>query len=71
MQPLNALLDEVVAKYQLVPGPDFYADFKAKPQQLRDGLHPNQEGAREMHRLWAEAMRGLYTGAPSSAGAAK
>lgn len=60
MAPLNAALDAVVQKHRLRPGPDFYAHFKAHPEQLRDGLHPDEDGAREMHRLWAEAMRDLY-----------
>jgi acyl-CoA thioesterase I len=62
MQPLNVEIDAVVDKYKLHKGPDFYAHFKAHPQQLRDGLHPTDEGAREMHRLWAEAVRDLYPG---------
>lgn len=57
---LNEQVDVVVKKFKLHPGPDLYAWFKAHPDQLRDGLHPNDEGARSVQRLWAETMRDLY-----------
>ena len=57
---LNAEIDTVTEKYGLTRGPDFHSYFKAHPDHLRDGLHPTIEGAREMHRLWAEAVKGLY-----------
>ncbi|HET9037272.1 MAG TPA: hypothetical protein VFN45_13745, partial [Myxococcaceae bacterium] len=57
---LNEQVDAVVKKFKLHPGPDLYSWFKAHPDQLRDGLHANDEGARSVQRLWAEAMRDLY-----------
>lgn len=63
VSPLNVELDAVVKKHGLRPGPDFYAWFKAHPEQLRDGLHPNDEGAKAMNRLWADAVADLYPAA--------
>ena len=57
---LSAVVDEVTAALGLLPGPDLYAWFKAHPEQLRDGLHPDDRGAVEMSRLWAEAAAPLY-----------
>ena len=57
---LNAVVDEVTATLGLLPGPDLYAWFAAHPEQLRDGLHPDDRGAVEMSRLWAEAVAPLY-----------
>ncbi|HEX9052390.1 MAG TPA: GDSL-type esterase/lipase family protein, partial [Anaeromyxobacter sp.] len=57
---LAAVVDEVNAELGLLPGPDLYSWFKAHPERLADGLHPDGEGAREMIRLWAEAVAPLY-----------
>jgi lysophospholipase L1-like esterase len=57
---LNAEIDTVTEKYGLTRGPDFHSYFKAHPEELRDGLHPTEEGSREMHRRWAEAVKGLF-----------
>ena len=65
---LNAVVDEVTATLLLPRGPDLYAWFAAHPEQLRDGLHPDDRGAVEMSRLWAEAVAPLY---PPSAVAAR
>jgi lysophospholipase L1-like esterase len=56
----DAALDEVVREEGLAPGPDLYAWFKAHPERLRDGLHPDDAGAIELNRLWAEAAAPLY-----------
>lgn len=56
----NAALDAVVREAGLAPGPDLYGWFKAHPERLRDGLHPDHAGAIEVNRLWAEAAAGLY-----------
>jgi lysophospholipase L1-like esterase len=56
----NAALDGVIRAEQLAPGPDLYSWFKAHPERLRDGLHPDNAGAIELNRLWAEAVAPLY-----------
>jgi lysophospholipase L1-like esterase len=56
----NVALDEVVRAAGLGPGPDLYGWFKAHPERLRDGLHPDDAGAIELNRLWAEAVAPLY-----------
>jgi acyl-CoA thioesterase I len=57
---LNRVVDEVTAELGLLPGPDLYAWFKAHPERLADGLHPDAAGSGEMIRLWAEAVAPLY-----------
>jgi lysophospholipase L1-like esterase len=57
---LNVVVDEVTRDLGLVPGPDLYSYFKAHPERLADGLHPDPQGSVEMMRLWAEAMAPLY-----------
>lgn len=56
----NAAIDAIAKKYGLTPGPDLYAHFKAHPDELEDGLHPNDAGIVSINRLWAEAVDGLY-----------
>jgi lysophospholipase L1-like esterase len=56
----NEVVDEVVRAEGLRPGPDLYGWFKAHPERLADGLHPDGRGAVEMQRLWAEAAAPLY-----------
>ncbi len=56
----NEVVDEVVAQEQLLPGPDLYAHFKAHPERLQDGLHPDERGSVDMQRAWAEAAGPLY-----------
>ena len=58
--PKNAMLDEVVRAEGLGPGPDLYSWFKAHPERLRDGLHPDNAGTIELNRMWAEAVAGMY-----------
>ncbi len=57
---LAAVVDRVNAELGLLPGPDLYSWYKTHPERLTDGLHPDDEGAREMIRLWAEAAAPLY-----------
>jgi acyl-CoA thioesterase I len=57
---LNAVVDAVTREERLLPGPDLYAYFRAHPERLMDGLHPDPAGAVEMIRLWAEAAAPLY-----------
>lgn len=56
----DAALDEVVREERLAPGPDLYTWFKANPDRLRDGLHPDYAGAIELNRMWAETVGPLY-----------
>jgi acyl-CoA thioesterase-1 len=57
---LDAVVDAVTREQGLLPGPDLYAYFRAHPERLMDGLHPDPAGAVEMIRLWAEAAAPLY-----------
>lgn len=57
---LNESVDAVVAEQGLLPGPDLYGFFRAHPERLSDGLHPDGPGAVEMIQLWAEAVEPLY-----------
>ncbi|HET7826947.1 MAG TPA: GDSL-type esterase/lipase family protein [Anaeromyxobacter sp.] len=57
---LDAVVDEVTREERLLPGPDLYAYFRAHPERLQDGLHPDPAGAVEMIRMWAEAVGPLY-----------
>ncbi|MEO8672801.1 MAG: GDSL-type esterase/lipase family protein [Tahibacter sp.] len=56
----NAQVDAVRSEYALNAAPDLYAWFIAHPNQLYDGVHPNDAGARAMNQLWAESVRPLY-----------
>jgi len=58
--PKDAVVDEVVRREGLLPGPDLYGWFKAHPDRLSDGLHPDDAGAIAMNRLWADAVAPLY-----------
>jgi lysophospholipase L1-like esterase len=57
---LNAVVDEVTGELGLLAGPDPYAWFAAHPERLADGLHPDDAGAVELIRLWADAAAPLY-----------
>ena len=59
----NLAIEDVRAAHGLTRGPDLYAWFAAHPDELRDGLHPNDRGAVSMNRLWADAVEPLYAGA--------
>jgi lysophospholipase L1-like esterase len=58
--PKKAAVEAVVAEQGLLPGPDLYGWFRAHPERLADGLHPDAQGSVEMSRLWAEAVAPLY-----------
>jgi lysophospholipase L1-like esterase len=55
-------IDELVAQYKLVPGPDFYTFFRQNYAFLRDGTHHTIEGMTAENRIWAEAIfrSGIY-----------
>ncbi len=57
----NGALAEVSATRALRTGPDLYAWFLAHPGELRDGVHPNDQGVVSVNRLWGEAVAALYT----------
>jgi lysophospholipase L1-like esterase len=57
----NAVIDELQRGNSLPAGPDLYAYFRAHPEQLRDGLHPDERGIEAINRLWAAAVDPLYS----------
>jgi len=57
---LNAVIDEVRGDNSLPAGPDLYSWFLDHPDQLRDGIHPDDKGIESINRLWAEAVDRLY-----------
>lgn len=56
----NAVIDELRRARALPAGPDLYAWFSAHPEELRDGVHPDDRGIASITRLWAEAVDPLY-----------
>jgi acyl-CoA thioesterase-1 len=56
----NAVIDDLTRANALPRGPDLYAWFALHPEELRDGIHPTDEGIASINRLWAEAVDGLY-----------
>ena len=56
----NLVIEELRDLHGLPRGPDLYAWFLAHPDELRDGLHPNDRGVASMNRLWADAVDALY-----------
>jgi lysophospholipase L1-like esterase len=56
----NRVIDELREADALPAGPDFYRWFEAHPDELRDGVHPNDRGIVSMNRLWGEAADALY-----------
>ena len=56
----NAVIGDLQRSYGLHPGPDLYAWFEAHPEELRDGVHPNEVGVASINRLWAESAAALY-----------
>jgi hypothetical protein len=60
IQRFNSVIDELQRMRSLPRGPDLYAWFLAHPEELRDGVHPNDRGIGSINRLWAEAVDVLY-----------
>ena len=56
----NRVVDELRAGSSLPAGPDLYGWFAAHPDELLDGVHPNDRGIVSMNRLWGEAVVALY-----------
>jgi lysophospholipase L1-like esterase len=62
----NRVVDRIVRERGLVPGPDLYAWFKARPDRLADGLHPDGPGSVDMGREFAKAAAPFYPPSPAS-----
>ncbi len=60
----DPVLDRIVADRGLLPGPDLYGWFRAHPDRLADGLHPDGPGSVDMCRLFAQAAAPLYPRTP-------
>jgi lysophospholipase L1-like esterase len=56
----NDVIDELRRARSLPAGPDLYTWFSAHPEELRDGLHPDDQGIASINRLWADAVDALY-----------
>jgi len=56
----NQVLDQLIRERGLIPGPDLYGWFKARPDRLHDGLHPDGPGSVDMSREFARAAAPLY-----------
>jgi lysophospholipase L1-like esterase len=56
----NDVIADLRVAHSLPKGPDLYAWFAAHPEELRDGLHPNDRGVGSINRLWADAVETLY-----------
>jgi acyl-CoA thioesterase-1 len=56
----NGVIDDLQSFYALPRGPNLYAWFQAHPEELDDGVHPNDRGISSINRLWAEAVDPLY-----------
>ena len=52
----NLVVEEIRVESSLPKGPDLYTWFAAHPDELRDGLHPNDRGIASINRLWADAI---------------
>ncbi len=56
----NRVIDQVCGELDVRRGPDLYAWFAGHPEELRDGIHPNERGIVSINRLWAKSVDGLY-----------
>jgi lysophospholipase L1-like esterase len=56
----NQVVSELQVMNGLPSGPDLYTWFEAHSDELRDGVHPNQQGVVSTNRLWSEAVGALY-----------
>lgn len=53
----NDVVDELVSANNLsVTPPDFYAHFQKHPDEIPDGIHPNNIGYESMAKLWFNAL---------------
>jgi lysophospholipase L1-like esterase len=57
IQQYNQVINELMVTNNLtVTPPDFYTFFKANPNLLPDGLHPNGVGYQSMSPLWYNSL---------------
>ncbi len=56
----NRVIDRIIFERRLLPGPDLYGWFKARPGRLHDGLHPDGPGSADMSREFARSAAPLY-----------
>jgi lysophospholipase L1-like esterase len=56
----NRVIEDLRAVDSLPAGPDLYAWFVAHPDELRDGIHPNDRGIVSINKLWGDAVEALY-----------
>ncbi len=56
----NVVIDELRREHSLPAGPDLYTWFATHPEELSDGVHPNDKGIASVNRLWADAVSALY-----------
>jgi peptidoglycan/LPS O-acetylase OafA/YrhL/lysophospholipase L1-like esterase len=56
----NAVIDDLRRAEPMPAAPDLYAWFASHPDELRDGIHPNDRGIDSILRLWAEALDPLF-----------
>ncbi len=55
-------IDDLAAQNNLQRGPDFYTWFKTHPAHLNpDGVHPNDSGAADIQRMWADSANAFYS----------
>jgi acyl-CoA thioesterase-1 len=57
----NKAIEDLRTADSLPAGPDLYSWFAAHPDELRDGVHPNDRGIVSINRLWAEAVDNIYS----------
>jgi lysophospholipase L1-like esterase len=63
----NQVIDQLVRERGLLPGPDLYGWFTARPARLHDGLHPDGPGSVDMSREFALSAAPLYPPVPGRA----
>lgn len=57
--PYDAAIDALRAR-DVLAGPDLTTYFTAHPDQLFDGVHPDDAGVAAINQLWADALAPLY-----------
>lgn len=57
----NAIIADINTTYNLTPGPDLYTWFFNRQDELQpDGIHPTDQGSRDMNILWAVTIGAMY-----------
>lgn len=65
----NQIIDQINAKYKLLPGPDLWTWFQEHSNEINppdsDGVHPSYKGGYgSMVRLWVQTVLPLYAATP-------